>query len=1356
MENMRRQSLFRAHDKPFDRRTLALFLILGSLIAIKVGGGQLASTLHNVTGAKPSVQTVWPHKMPTSPAVSEARRAFLQRKIMPIYGALPLRFEANQGQVDERVKFLARGTGYTLFLTDHDAVLSLRSSQSPVARGQLQKATDNGPRTTDVLRLELVGANPASRVDGLHELPGKSNYLIGGERKKWHKNVPSYAEVRYQDIYPGLDLVYHGKQRELEYDYVVAPGADPGRINLRLLGARRLSLDSAGNVVVQVEGGEVLLKKPHAYQESGGRMEDVPARYMLVGTDQVGLRVAPYARDRALVIDPVLSYATYLGGSSGDSANGIAVDASGNAYVTGYTQSADFPTLNPLPAPHNALQGSVDAFVTKLNAAGTALVYSTYLGGTSTDVGNSIAVDSSGSAYVAGYTYSADFPTMNPLPAPHNALQGNRDAFVTKLDPTGSALVYSTYLGGSGFDYGYGIAVDSSGNAYVTGYTQSTDFPTLNPLPAPNNAWQGSTDAFVTKLNAAGNALVYSTYLGGTNIDLANSIAVDSSGSAYVTGYTYSADFPTLNPLPAPNNALQGSIDAFVTKLNAAGNALVYSTFLGGMNTELGNSIAVDSSGSAYVTGYTFSADFPTLNPLPAPNNALQGNQDAFVTKLNAAGNALVYSTFLGGTSNDVGTSIAVDSSGNAYVVGQTPSGDFPKANSLEGYSGSKDTFVAELDPTGATLLFSSYLGGAGDEGGNGIALDTSGNIYVTGSTSSNDFPATIGAFQTTGGSSGKAFVAKISPANAPGFSLTSTSLTFPDQSVTTTSNPQAVRLRNMGSAPLNISNLTVSGDFAQTNTCGGLVSGGSSCTLGVTFAPTARGSRTGTITFSDDAAGSPQTISLTGSGISPAVTLSTNTLTFPAEPLNATSPAQTVTLTNSGLDPLTINGIVGAGDFAETNTCSSTLAVGANCTVTVTFIPTRAGTRTGTLRVVDNAAGGPQLVQLTGTGTGPDVMLSSAGLIFDQQPVGTSSGAQVVTVTNDGNAPLSIIGITTSGYFTQTNNCGTGLAAQASCTINVIFSPTSSGTTFGAISIADNAPGNPHVITLSGTAVAGPAPEAFLSNSTPDFGQQLAKTTSSAKSLTLANTGNAALSITGITISGDFAQTNTCGSSVAAGANCTISVTFSPQAAGAQAATVTVSDNAHGSPHSTIVIGTGIDFGMAASPASSTVTAGQSATYTVALVPVAGFNQSLALTCSGAPQTATCTLSSGTVTLDGTHSSAVTVTLATTARSILSPRLRSPRGGWRMPGPRMIWPWLVALLALLMLVLSLTSRRRIRPALMALVVLLCALLWSACVVGAQHITGTPAGSYALTITGTAGTTGSTLSHSLIVGLTVN
>jgi hypothetical protein len=265
-----------------------------------------------------------------------------------------------------------------------------------------------------------------------------------------------------------------------------------------------------------------------------------------------------------------------------------------------------------------------------------------------------------------------------------------------------------------------------------------------------------------------------------------------------------------------------------------------------------------------------------------------------------------------------------------------------------------------------------------------------------------------------------------------------------------------------------------------------------------------------------------------------------------------------------------------------------------------------------------------------------------------------------------------------------------------------------------------------------------------------------LVKTTSSAKSLTLANTGNAALSITGITISGDFAQTNTCGSSVAAGSNCTIRVTFSPQAAGAQAATVTVSDNAHGSPHSTIIIGTGIDFGMAASPASSTVTAGQSATYTVALVPVAGFNQSLALSCSGAPQTATCTLSSGTVTLDGTHASTVTMTVATTARSMLSPRIHSPRGGWRIPGPRMIWPWLVALLALLMLVLSLTSRRRIRPALMALVVLLCALLWSACVVGAQHITGTPAGNYALTITGTAGATGSTLSHSLIVGLTVN
>jgi hypothetical protein len=562
-----------------------------------------------------------------------------------------------------------------------------------------------------------------------------------------------------------------------------------------------------------------------------------------------------------------------------------------------------------------------------------------------------------------------------------------------------------------------------------------------------------------------------------------------------------------------------------------------------------------------------------------------------------------------------------------------------------------------------------------------------------------------------------------------------------------------------MGSASLTISNIAVSGDFDQANTCGTLVlGGGGRCTFGVTFTPTARGSRTGTITLTDNAAGSPQTINLTGSGIDPEVTLSANTLTFAAEPLFATSAAQTVTVTNSGLDPLTINGVVATGDFAETNTCGSTLAVGANCTVSVTFIPTRSGTRTGTFEVLDNAAGSPQSVQLTGTGTGPDVTLSTANLVFGQQPVGTTSGAQVVTVTNDGNAALSITGITISGVFAQTNNCAASLAAQASCTINVTFTPTSSGTTYGAVSIADNAPGSPQLIAVSGTAVAGQAPVAYLSSSTLNFGLQLVTTTSSAQVLTLTNTGNAALSVTGVAITGNFAETNNCGTSVAAGASCTINVSFSPQAAGTQQAAVTITDNANGSPHSATLIGTGIDFGMSGSPGSATVTAGQTATYTVSLIPAAGFNQAIALTCTGAPSAATCTLSPATVTLDGVHTSTVTMTVTTTARSMLSPRLHSPRGGWRMPGAGLMWPWLVALLALLlMLVLSLPYRRRMRPALMlALLVLVCALLGSACVVGAQHITGTPAGSYALTITGTAGATGSTLSHSITVGLIVN
>jgi hypothetical protein len=461
-------------------------------------------------------------------------------------------------------------------------------------------------------------------------------------------------------------------------------------------------------------------------------------------------RLGQYDKSQPLIIDPSLSFSTYLGGSAVDIGQSIAVDSSGNVYVTGYTYSSDFPTVS---AYDTTLGGTIDAFVTKFNAAGSALTFSTYLGGSSDDVGKAIAVDSSGSVYVTGYTYSSDFPTAS---AYDTTLGGTIDAFVTKFNATGSALTFSTYLGGSSNDYGYGIAVDSSGNVYVTGYTESSDFPTAS---AYDTTLGGTQDAFITKFNSSGSTLTFSTYLGGASNDYGYGIAIDSSGNIYMTGYTYSSDFPTINAYDTTCGGCTGNPDVFVTKFNSSGSALTFSTYLGGSSSEQGNSIAVDSAGNIYVTGWTSSSDFPTVS---AYDSTLGGTQDAFITKFNSSGSALTFSTYLGGSgNNDQGNSIAVDSSSNVYVTGYTLSSDFPTASAYDStMGGSQDAFVTKFNSAGSALTFSTYLGGSASDSASGIAVDSSGNVYVTGYTLSSDFP-TASAYDSTLGGTQDAFVTK-------------------------------------------------------------------------------------------------------------------------------------------------------------------------------------------------------------------------------------------------------------------------------------------------------------------------------------------------------------------------------------------------------------------------------------------------------------------------------------------------------------------------------------------------------------------------------------------------------------------
>jgi beta-propeller repeat-containing protein len=638
-------------------------------------------------------------------AVAEAR-------VSEAYGRLPLHFEANRGQTRQDVCFLARGPGYSLYLTAGEAVLVL-ARPNPDAKRDLRSTPERlntqARATPVVVRMSLVGAAPKPLVSGLEELPGKANYFIGNDPAKWRTNVPTYAKVHYQDVYPGIDLVYYGNQRQLEYDFVVAPGGDPERIALGFQGVERLEIDAEGELVLHAAGGALRQRKPVIYQETDGLRREIDGGYILKGANRVGFRVAAYDDSRPLVIDPVLFYSTYLGGSGFEVGNGIAVDPVGNAYVTGTTASVNFPTTAGAfdMTLDMTLEGNSEAFVTKLNPTGSALLYSTYLGGSSGEEGFGIAVDIAGNAYVTGETGSPDFPTTLGAFQTAPGFGGN-DAFITKLNPTGTVLIYSTYLGGSNSDEGFGIVVDALGNAYVTGTTTSTNFPTSNAFQI---AFAGGTrDAFVTKINPAGTGPVYSTYLGGGGDDSGHSIAVDATGNAYLSGATGSINFPTTPG--AFQMTFQGGdgsflppfgflppLDAFATKLNATGSALVYSTYLGGSSDEAGLGIAVDAGGNAYVTGLTDSTNFPTLNAIQS--TFAGGDRDAFVTKINPMGTGLVYSTYLGGTGDDVGFGIALDGlpSPNAYVTGVTASVNFPTTPGAfqTSNAGSYDAFVAKI-----------------------------------------------------------------------------------------------------------------------------------------------------------------------------------------------------------------------------------------------------------------------------------------------------------------------------------------------------------------------------------------------------------------------------------------------------------------------------------------------------------------------------------------------------------------------------------------------------------------------------------------------------------------------------------
>jgi hypothetical protein len=638
------------------------------------------------------------------------------------------------------------------------------------------------------LRTIMVGANPAPYIEGLEPLPRKSNYLIGDDPDKWLTNIAHYGRVKYHNVYPEVDLIYHDTRGQLEYDFVVAPGADPRVIRLAFDGADKISIDAQGNLVIDMPSGAIRQQRPFVYQKVDGIRKEVAGQFAITDKQEVGFSIGEYDVGLELVIDPVLSYSTYLGGENVEELKGIAVDIAGNIYVTGWTASLDFPTM-PTSPPRD--RGGREAFVTKINPSlpgDSSLIYSTYLGGSDLDEGLGIAVDRDGNACVTGYTFSPDFPTANAF----DSVLGsdglnNQDAFVTKLNRSGAGLIYSTLLGGSLGESGQGIALDDSAIIYATGRTDSDDFPTRNT----SLTFKGGAEVFVTRIDPSesGSAsLLCSTHLGGSGFDQGKDIAVDKAGCVYVTGETASEDFPTK---PDPG-ALQtefgggGELDAFVAKFFPMGDgergqeggqgdssgeaSLVFSTYLGRKFKDAGLGIAVDSEGNAYVTGETISPDFKATPGVFQPSKAAgQFFEDAFVTKINSTGTALLYFTYLGGSNRDMGHGIAVDSLGNAYVTGDTRSSDFPVHNPVQAALRSGfffNGFVAKLNPTASALVYSTYLGGQGRDLSARIAVDSNGSAYIAGQAGSNDFPIMPGAFQTSRSENFDGFIVRIDSSN--------------------------------------------------------------------------------------------------------------------------------------------------------------------------------------------------------------------------------------------------------------------------------------------------------------------------------------------------------------------------------------------------------------------------------------------------------------------------------------------------------------------------------------------------------------------------------------------------------------
>jgi len=1434
--------------------------------------------------------------------------------------SLPWTFEPNEGQADAKVKFIARANGANVFLTQRGVVLSWASANP--------RRTQSARTSQDTLELDFLASSSGVRISGQSMLRGKTNYLLERDPRKWLRNVPQYSSVEYGGLYAGIDARFYGGKSGLEYDLVASPGTSLQRIRLRAKGADAIHFDPSGNLLFRVGRRSEVMHRPKIYQTVGGRKLKVTGGYKLLAKNTIGFVVGKHRRDLPIVIDPSISisYTTFLGGNGGERGSSVAVDSAGAVYVGGTTTLATFPEA--ATGSEGPLAGASNLFVAKIDptqSGAASLIYLTFIGGSKNDQGGMVAVDRSTTPprlSVVGWTTSSDFPVTDA-----STLDGASDLTVTKLNGAGNGLIFSKYFGGSGAEAtqnAAGIATDSAGNVFVTSDTSSTDLPMAPTGNGFSTVYGGGTsDGFLAEFASGSGALLYSSYFGINATVGSAGVAVDANGNAYVAGFT---SLPSIFPA---TNAFQqtyggGAFDGFVMQINPklGASGLVYASLLGGSQADQAMAISVDTTvpPDAYITGTTHSPDFiPGSGVANAPYQAaLHGSSNAFLAVISqtAAGvPSIQYESYLGGAGTDEGQGIAVVSSTQVYVAGSTSSGDFPALCSLQGFSGSQDAFLAELNPaTGgaASLLYTTFLGGSVTSEANAVAADSTADAIIFGDTMSHEYPLAANmnnGFQPTCTSCAAptpfadAVLTRVAlgTGSAACAAFTPAVVNFGALPVGTASPAVDISLTNGGDANLDISanGVTITGansaDFSQTNSCvanSPIVPGGN-CGLGVTFTASIVGTETAMLEVSDNGVGTPQTLTLTGTGASgevslsqtslafgnvaqgtttvpqtsiltntgngtlsitnaiisgsnatdfafggsntcsagsavlpgasctvavdfapnepnppqnlaaqavisfvendnqstgaaaitlsgteataaaPAVSLASTSLNFGSVNVGGSSSQPPVLLKNTGSAALSINsvGIAGtdAGDFTEITNCPlapATLGAGASCTISATFQPTAAGSRTASVTISDNATPAQQTIALSGTGAVASVSLAPSSLTFGAQNEGPPpSASQSVTLKNTGASPVTISAISFTGAdpndFAQTNSCplaptGT-LSAGSICTISVTFDPTGTGSRSAALSVADDSAPSPQTVALSGT---GTAPVVQIAPTSLQFSSTVVGIASAAQPIQVSNSGTGALVISGVSFGGadggDFQASGSCVGAngakvtVAVGANCMADVDFLPLAAGTRTASLTLNDNAGTNPAATFT-GTATDFQMGpptGGTTSATVAAGQTAAIPLQLSAVNGFTGTVTLGCTNAPPAGGCSASPGSVQISGTGPVSFSVNVTTMARSLVTPVAR-PGSDRRFPALPMT---IASLLALAILFLAGTRDRKSRFARPLLALSL--LLLSSCGGGGSSTpppNGTPAGTYTVQATAAMGGTTRTLNLSITV-----